>query len=71
MGLKEGQYTQYYFLHSMFLTRENFIYSLDQRIYERLLEKERIMLEAIDKDVLETLGSIEEDIEIIFKDLEF
>lgn len=71
LGLKEGQYTQYYFLHSMFLTRENFIYSLDQRIYERLLEKERIMLEAIDKDVLETLGSIEEDIEIIFKDLEF
>ena len=71
LGLEEGQYTQYYFLHSMFLTRENFIYSLDQRIYERLLEKERIMLEAIDKDVLETLGSIEEDIEIIFKDLEF
>ncbi len=29
------------------------------------------MLDAIDKDVLETLGSIEEDIEIIFKDLEF
>ena len=71
LGLEEGQYTQYYFLHSMFLTRENFIYSLDQRIYERLLEKERIMLDAIDKDVLETLGSIEEDIEIIFKDLEF
>ena len=71
LGLEEGQYTQYYFLHSMFLTRENFKYSLDQRIYQRLLEKEEIMLDAIDKDVLETLGSIEEDIEIIFKDLEF
>ena len=71
LGLKEGQYTQYYFLQSMFLTRENFKYSLDQRIYQRLLEKEEIMLDAIDKDVLDTLGSIEEDIEIIFKGLKF
>lgn len=71
LGLKEGQYTQYYFLYSMFLTREGFEYSLDQKIYQRLLEKERIMLEAIDKDVLESLGSIEDDIEIIFRDLKF
>ncbi len=71
LGLKEGQYTQYYFLHSIFLTRDGFEYSLDQKIYQRLLEKERIMLEAIDKDILESLGSIEDDIEIIFKDLKF
>ena len=71
LGLKEGQYTQYHFLHSIFLTRDGFEYSLDQKIYQRLLEKERIMLEAIDKDVLESLGSIEDDIEIIFKDLKF
>lgn len=71
LGLKEGQYTQYYFLHIIFLTRDGFEYSLDQKIYQRLLEKERIMLEAIDKDILESLGSIEDDIEIIFKDLKF
>ena len=71
LGLKEGQYTQYYFLHSVFLTRDEFEYSLDQKIYQRLLEKEKIMLEAIDKDVLESIGNIEDDIEIIFKDLKF
>ena len=53
------------------MTRDGFEYSLDQKIYQRLLEKERIMLEAIDKDILESLGSIEDDIEIIFKDLKF
>lgn len=52
-----------------FLTRDYDVYSLDNRIYERLLEKERIMLEAIDIDSLEYLGTIEEDIGIIFRDL--
>ena len=69
LGLKEGQYTQYYFLQSIFVTRDGFEYSLDQKIYQRLLEKEKIMLDAIDEDVLESLGSIEDDIEVIFKDL--
>ena len=69
LGLKEGQYTQYYFLQSIFVTRDGFEYSLDQKIYQRLLEKEKIMLEAIDEDILESLGSIEDDIEVIFKDL--
>ena len=69
LGLKEGQYTQYYFLQSIFVTRDGFEYSLDQKIYLRLLEKEKIMLDAIDEDILESLGSIEDDIEVIFKDL--
>ena len=69
LGLKEGQYTQYYFLQSIFVTRDGFEYSLDQKIYQRLLEKEKIMLDAIDEDILESLGSIEDDIEVIFKDL--
>ena len=69
LGLKEGQYTQYYFLQSIFVTRAGFEYSLDQKIYQRLLEKEKIMLDAIDEDILESLGSIEDDIEVIFKDL--
>ena len=71
LGLKEGQYTQYYFLQSIFVTRDGFEYSLDQKIYQRLLEKEKIMLDAIDEDILESLGSIEDDIEVIFKDLKF
>ncbi|WP_315515515.1 DEAD/DEAH box helicase [Leptotrichia wadei] len=69
LGLKEGQYTQYYFLQSIFVTRDGFEYSLDQKIYQRLLEKEKIMLDAIDEDILESLGSIEDYIEVIFKDL--
>ena len=69
LGLKEDQYTQYYFLQSIFVTRDGFEYSLDQKIYQRLLEKEKIMLDAIDEDILESLGSIEDDIEVIFKDL--
>lgn len=69
LGLKEGQYTQYYFLQSIFVTKDEFEYSLDQKIYQRLLEKEKIMLDAIDEDILESLGSIEDDIEVIFKDL--
>ena len=69
LGLKERQYTQYYFLQSIFVTRDGFEYSLDQKIYQRLLEKEKIMLDAIDEDILESLGSIEDDIEVIFKDL--
>ena len=69
LGLKEGQYTQYYFLQSIFVTKDGFEYSLDQKIYQRLLEKEKIMLDAIDEDILESLGNIEDDIEVIFKDL--
>lgn len=69
LGLKEDQYTQYYFLQSIFVTKDEFEYSLDQKIYQRLLEKEKIMLDAIDEDILESLGSIEDDIEVIFKDL--
>ncbi len=71
LGLQDNQYTQYYYLQNQFLTRENDSYSLDERIYERLNEKERIMLEAIENDKLEQLNPAEEDIELIFKDLKF
>ncbi len=69
LGLRDNEYTQYYYLQNQFLTRENDVYSLDKRIYERLNEKERIMLEAIENNMLEQLNSVEEDIELIFKDL--
>jgi len=54
-----------------FLTRDNEVYSLNKRIYGRLHEKERIMLEAIENNKLEQVKSIEEDLELIFKDLKF
>lgn len=56
-------------MQNNYLTRDYDVYSLDEKIYERLLEKEKIMLEAIEIDILEELGSIEEDLEVIFGDL--
>ena len=70
LGLPENQYTQYYFLQSNFTTNDNCPYSLDARIYGRLKEKENIMLEAIENDILEQLTTVEEDLKIIFRDLE-
>ncbi|ABR48305.1 helicase domain protein [Alkaliphilus metalliredigens QYMF] len=69
LGLPDNQYTQYYYLQNEFLTRDNEVFSLDKKIYERLHEKERIMLQAIENNKLEQLNSVEEDIELIFKDL--
>ncbi|MDF2605822.1 MAG: Helicase domain protein [Bacillales bacterium] len=71
LGLPKDQYTQYYYIQNEFLTKDNELYSLDKRIYERLHEKEKIMLEAIENSKLEQLTSVEEDIDLIFKDLKF
>lgn len=68
LGLAEDQYTQYYFMQTKFLNNYN-PYSLGSQIYDRLVEKERIMLDAIDKDRLEILGTTDEDLELIFSDL--
>lgn len=69
LGLKPDQYTQYYFMREDFTTTDGELYSLDGAIYDRLMEKERIMLDAIDKDVLENGSTSEEDLDIIFKGL--
>ncbi len=71
LGLPEDQYTQYYYLQNNFVTRDSEVYSLDKRIYDRLHEKEKTMLEAIENNKLEQLTSVEDDIELIFKDLKF
>ena len=68
LGLPENQYTQYYFLQNIF-NFNNFEYSLDKEIYDRLKLKEEIMLNAISNDELETIPSKEEDINEIFKKL--
>lgn len=68
LGLKKSDYTQYYFLQMMFDYKGKEI-SLDKKIYNRLCEKETIMLDAIENDVLETPTTTEEELELIFKDL--
>ena len=68
LGLPDGQYTQYCFLQSWF-DKDGQSYSLDDAIYKRLKDKEQIMLNAIDHDVLEHVTTPEEDVELIFKDL--
>ncbi len=69
LGLKSNQYTQYYFLHQFFENRNGLPYSLDEKIYERLQTKEKTMLEAIERNVLESGSTPEEDIDFIFKHL--
>lgn len=66
LGLLDSDYTQYYFL----LTNFNFEhekYSLSRKVYERLMEKEELMLDAIDNHQLEILPTEEEDIDFLFK----
>ena len=68
LGLPVGQYTQYYYLMDYFKVngRE---YSLDRKIYDRLMDKELLMLNAIDHQVLESGASDEEDLQLILGDL--
>jgi len=66
LGLTGDQYTQYYFLQEMFSTKDGDVYSLDEKIYLRLKEKEQIMLDAIENNVLENGATPEEDLELIF-----
>lgn len=69
LGLKSNQYTQYYYLMSNFtIYGEEF--SLDKQIYDRLSKKEQIMLNAIENNVLENLTSTQEDLELIFENLD-
>ena len=68
LGLPEGQYTQYYYLGTEYQTDDG-PWFMDQAIYDRLKEKEQIMLDAIDNHVLETMPTSEEDLEIIFAKL--
>lgn len=68
LGLPDGQYTQYYYQQIAYQTDEG-PWSLDEAIYNRLKEKEQIMLDAIDNHVLEAMPTSEEDLELIFSQL--
>ena len=69
LGLPDGQYTQYYYLQQQFVTGEGEPFSLDARILNRLNEKERIMLEAIENNCLESVTTVQEDLDLIFQGL--
>ena len=68
LGLPDGQYTQYHFLRVDYKVKEE-EWSLDKRIYDRLHEKEEVMLEAIDRGVLESGSTDERDLDAVFEGL--
>lgn len=68
LGLPKNQYTQYHFLQSVFDV-DGAEWSLDENIYNRLGEKERMMLDAIDRGVLEVGSTDSHDLEIVFEGL--
>lgn len=68
LGLPDGQYTQYCYLEEAY-TDEDGAFALGERIYNRLREKEQIMLNAIENQVLEKVTSTDEDLELIFSGL--
>ena len=68
LGLPENQYTQYYFAQLFYKTDEG-AWSMEKAVYDRLKEKERIMLDAIDHHVLESMPTDDEDLGAIFADL--
>lgn len=68
LGLPEDQKTRYYFMQENFQLNDS-PFSLDKVIYERLKEKEKIMLDAIDRGELEGGYLDEDDLRIIFERL--
>lgn len=68
LGLKDEQYTQFYFLEVGYSTSGGY-YSMDDQIYQRLKEKETTMLKAINAELLEQMPSTDEELEMIFSPL--
>lgn len=65
LGLPENQYTQYYYLLNIFEYHGK-DFSIDEQVYNRLMEKERIMLDAIDNNYMEEVTTTQEDLNLIF-----
>ena len=68
LGLPENQYTQYWFMQNYY-QKNNRDISLADKVYNRLKEKEEEMKNAIERHILETPVSSDEDLELIFADL--
>ena len=70
LGLKDNQYTQYYFMENYYdCQNEKQSISIDHQIYLRLKEKEQTMLDAIENHKLEPVYTTEEDLGLIFRNL--
>lgn len=65
LGLSEDDYTQYRYLQLTYDNNGN-DFSLGENIYNRLSDKEKIMLEAIENNVLGEVTTTQEDLEIVF-----
>lgn len=68
LGLSDDQKTRYYFMRENFQRNDRRL-SLDEAIYDRLKEKERTMLDAIDGGYLEDGYLDDEDLRIVFERL--
>lgn len=68
LGLPENQYTQYYYMQSIF-EHDRQPFSIDEQVYNRLMEKEKIMLDAINNNRLESVTTNEEDLDFILSRL--
>ena len=65
LGLADNQYTQYHYLVNNFNLKSK-SESIDKRIYDRLILKEEVMIEAIENNVLEDVHTSKEDLDYIF-----
>jgi SNF2 family DNA or RNA helicase len=68
LGLPEDAITQWYFLENVYKWKYS-QYSFDDKIYKRLKDKEKNMLDAIENNEFEDPSTSQEDIELIFKDI--
>jgi SNF2 family DNA or RNA helicase len=68
LGLPDNQYTQYHYMLDTFMHNQD-NYSIDEQVYTRLMEKEQVMINAIENNELEDVTTPEEDLDIIFKKL--
>lgn len=68
LGLKEDQYTQLYFMQTNYKINSH-NYNFSDKIYNRLIEKEQIMLNSIENEILEILPSMDDDLKEIFNNL--
>lgn len=65
LWLRDNQYTQYYYMQDMF-EYEGKQVSIDEEVYNRLMEKEKIMLSAFDNNSMEEVTTSEENLKLIF-----
>jgi SNF2 family DNA or RNA helicase len=68
LGIPANRYTQFYFLQTMYPSKDDH-YSMGEQIYNRLADKEKVMLNAIDSDLLEIMPTTQEELDMIFKPL--